>query len=225
MYLRDGYYATYILKPALEGRNEEVFYTIWNYERLQFKWAEEQDLATRDLDEIKLAQIEAFKPDVFYNHSPRYDHNFVDKLSGFKNLKKVCWDAIITKYPYLHENYDYRFTLFDPFVQYWRSKGLRAGILSPAYWAGWEEFSQKERQIDVLFYGQYIEGYFSQRNRLIDDLLKWQSERPLKVNVHLQYSTKKIPLINQKGLRRLTQFKQFPPKVVREHCFTASLWI
>ena len=136
--LQDGYAATYILKPVLDGKHELVFFTLWDYERLQFKWAEEQGLSTKDLDEIKMAQIEAFQPDVFYNHSPRYDGNFINRLNGYKNLKKICWDAIITKYPYLHERYDYRLTLFEPFIDYWRNKGLKTHRLSPAYWSGWE---------------------------------------------------------------------------------------
>ena len=35
----DGYASPYILQPALEHKTEEVFYTIWNYKRLQLLWA------------------------------------------------------------------------------------------------------------------------------------------------------------------------------------------
>ena len=57
-----------------------------------------------------MAQLEAFQPDVFYNHSPRYDNNFVEKLTGGARFKKICWDGVSEKYPPLHEKYDTRLT-------------------------------------------------------------------------------------------------------------------
>ncbi|MBK6285954.1 MAG: hypothetical protein IPF54_27655 [Draconibacterium sp.] len=61
--IKDGFASTYILEPAF--RNEkDFFFTFWNYETLQFKWAEENGLKTKNLDEIRIAQIEEFKPDV-----------------------------------------------------------------------------------------------------------------------------------------------------------------
>ena len=67
--MQDGYASTYVLLPALQQNFDEVFYTIWNYERLQLLWASEHGLRSKDLDEIKLAQIEEYRPDVFYNMS------------------------------------------------------------------------------------------------------------------------------------------------------------
>ncbi len=55
--LEDGYASTYILKPALEGRSQEVFFTIWDYERLQYKWAEEKELKTRNLSDINWPRL------------------------------------------------------------------------------------------------------------------------------------------------------------------------
>jgi len=218
--IQDGYASTYILKAPLIDDKNEIFYTIWNYERLQYKWAEEQDLKTRNLKEIKLAQVEDFQPDVFYNHSPRYDNNFVKELPGNQNIKKICWDAIITELPWLHEGYDARVTLFEPFVRYWRSKGLAASLLSPAYVESWSAFSRKHREIDVLFYGQYFEGYFSKRNRMFEQLLEWQLRKPYRVQIHLQYRKKRLALIQKRGLRRLTRWRKYPPKIVRQHALS-----
>lgn len=216
--IQDGYASTYILKPALEKKKEEVFFTLWNYERLQYKWAEENHLQTKDLDEIKLAQIKSFKPDVFYNHSPRNDNNFVEKLAGFEDLKKICWDGIITEYPFIHEKYDARVTLFEPYVKYWKSKGLHASLLSPAYVSSWEKYEQEDRDIDVLFYGQYNEEYFSSRNKIIHELLEWQSAKFYNVKVHLQgIKNRKKPFINIKGLRGFTKWIDPLPKVISEY--------
>ncbi|MBP7508042.1 MAG: glycosyltransferase [Prolixibacteraceae bacterium] len=186
--IKDGYASTYILKPALEGHHEQVFYTIWDYERLQYKWAEENGLKTRNLDEIKLAQIEEFNPDVFYNHSPRYDNDFVKKLSNRRNLKKVCWDAIITKYPSLHEWYNLRLTLFYPFVKYWLSRNLASDILQPAYSPIWNNYSNQERIIDILFYGQFAPFYFDTRSKLVTELIGWSLKSDFKMHFHLDFN-------------------------------------
>lgn len=215
--ITDGYASTYILKPAIDGQIEKVFYTIWDYERLQQKWAEENGLKTKSLDEIKLAQIESFQPDVFYNHSPRYDKNFVNKLKTNNGLKKVCWDAIITDYPWLHETYDLRVTLFEPFVKYWKQNGFNASLLSPAYNPKWDHFSQIEREIDILFYGQFDDFFFSTRNQLILKLLTWSIGQQYNVRVHLQRYNNKKPLINVKGLRRLTRWVDATPNLVKQH--------
>lgn len=215
--IKDGYASTYILKPALEKGNGQVFFTIWDYERLQFKWAEEQNLKTKNLEEIKLAQLESFKPDVFYNHSPRYDNNFVNRLNGFNQMKKVCWDGIITEYPWMHELYDARVTLFEPYVKYWNSKGLVASLLTPAYVPSWKSHVSNDRDIDVLFYGQISSKFFSGRNQIIAKLLKWQTDKDFNVKVHLQDINKKHPLINIKGFRRLTSWINKTPKVIRKY--------
>jgi hypothetical protein len=215
--IQDGYAAPYILKPAIEGKADQVFYTIWDYERLQHKWAEEHGLKTRNLDEIKLAQIEEFKPDVFYNHSPRYDNNFVEKLPENQKMKKVCWDAVITSYPFLNENYDLRLTLFEPFVKYWNKKGLKASLLSPAYSPTWNKLMKNEREIDVFFYGQTGDFFFSERNQLILKLLEWQTKNQYDVRVHLQRSTKKQSFVNMRYLRRLTRWIDKTPPIIKKH--------
>lgn len=215
--IADGYASTYVLKPALEGRHDEVFFTLWDYKRLQYKWAEENGLETKDLREIKKAQIEAFSPDVFYNHSPRYDDNFVECLGD--DLIKVCWDAVIKEYPWYHNEYDARVTLFEPYVKYWRSKNMQASLLTPAYVPSWKKYEQPQRDkdIDVLFYGQYTNTFFSERNEIIEQLLEWQKGADYNVHVHLQGLPDKKPLVNVRGLRRLTRWVDQVPNAVREY--------
>ncbi len=219
--IKDGYASTYILKPALEGNHEQVFYTIWDYERLQHKWAEENGLKTRNLDEIKLAQIEAFKPDVFYNHSPRYDKNFVEKLPENQKMKKVCWDAVITNYPFLHEKYDLRVTLFEPFVKYWKSKNFKAELLQPAFDPNWSRFKSDQKNIDVLFYGQYSTQLFSERNTLVVNLIEWAISTDFQVNIHLDYYLPSF--LRKKNLKLFNKFTLYSrtenllPTLIQEH--------
>ena len=215
--IKDGYASTYILKPALDGETDKVFFTIWDYHHLQFKWAEENNLKTKNLDEIKLAQIDNFKPDVFYNQSPNYDNNFIDKIKSLSNIKTICWDGIIKKYPTMHLEYDARVTLFEPYVKYWNKKGLKAFLLTPAYVPSWEKYKSEDKDIDVLFYGQYNVNYFSNRNKIIKELLEWQKDKKFNVDVHLQGAHKKAPLINVKGIRRITQWINKSPKVIRKY--------
>ena len=74
--LEDGYASSYILLPAIEGKTDQVFFTLWDYERLQHLWAKEHGLNSKDLSVIKHAQLEWYKPDIFYNHSAFCDNDF-----------------------------------------------------------------------------------------------------------------------------------------------------
>ncbi len=215
--IKDGYANTYILNPALEGRSEEVFYTLWDYETLQFKWAEENGLKTKNLDEIKLAQIEEFKPDVFYNHSPYYDGGFIQRLESKKNLIKVCWDAIITNAPSFHENYDIRFSLFEPYIKYWNQCNYNAYILPPAFPTSWELLQKTQKNIDILFYGQYEGYFFSERNKILQELAEWSKHKGYNFELHLQFNGKRRPLIDIKGFRKFTKWIPVASKIIRDN--------
>jgi len=192
--MEDGYASTYILQPALEGRSEEVFYTLWDYERLQFLWAREHSLRSTDLDEIKLAQIEEFKPDVFYNMSAVYDHGFINKLGkGKTGLKRVYWNGIIAKRPKTILDYDGHISLHRPFVEYWKSAGLAACELQPGIPDAWKKIGGKDRNTDAMFYGQYAGRYFGTRAEAVDRLINYKVETGADVRCHLQYSERGMP--------------------------------
>ena len=122
----DGYASTYILSPALEHKTEEVFYTIWDYDRLQHLWAREHGLKTNDLSKIKLAQIEEYQPDIFYNFSAFCDQNFIKKLGKAKNRKDIYWNGIIEPKPRTYLEYDGQISLHRPYIKYWKDRGLSA---------------------------------------------------------------------------------------------------
>ena len=182
----DGYASTYILQPALEHKPEKVFYTLWNYDRLQWKWADEQGLKTRDLTEIKLAQIEEYQPDIFYNLSAFCDGDFIKLLGKRKGRKDIYWNRFIEATPRTYIEYDGQISLHRPFVETWRDRGLKALELQPAIPNTWKNESPVYRTIDVLFYGQYLRsGIFDNRNRLIDDLLQYKSNTGQDIRCHL----------------------------------------
>jgi hypothetical protein len=211
--IEDGYASSYIIQPALEYKTEKVFFTIWDYERLQHLWAKENGLETKDLSEIKLAQLKAFSPDVFYNMSPFCDDNFIElvKIAGIK-CKTISWNGIIEPRPRTFPLYDAHLTLHKPYVSYWKQLGLKAFELQPGIPINWT-YDNEERQIDVLFYGQYFEGMFTDRNRLIDSLLEFKRKSKYRINIHLQYKLRKSILfkIPKFGISRTI----YPKKNVR----------
>ena len=204
--IKDGFASTYILKPAFDGNQKEFFYTLWNYKTLQFKWAEENGLKTTNLDEIRLAQVEEFKPEVFYNFSPNNDSKIRNTILNNKDLIKVVWDSVITPYPPFHENYNLRFTLYEPYMKFWKQHGFNSFLLPPAFPNSWSNLNQTKKDVDILFYGQYIEYFFSERNKILEELVKWSNQKGYKFNLYLQISTQKKPLINIRGFRRFTRW-------------------
>lgn len=218
--IEDGYASTYTLYPALQHKTNEVFFTIWDYERLQWKWAEEKGLKTHDLDKIKLAQIEEFKPDVFYNLSAFYDKGFIHKLGKNKKRKDVCWNGIIQDYPMTFPAYDGHLSLHRPYIDIWKDQGFKALELQPHIPDKWKSYNQSEKNTDVLFYGQYVKDMFDNRNKLIQKLLEYSLISNYNIDCHLSYTKQgqtlfKIPKLS--WTRISTPFTTFPNKFVRKY--------
>jgi len=214
----DGYASAYILLPALQNKTNEVFYTIWNYERLQLLWAKENRIKTTDLEKIKLEQLKAFNPDVFYNHSPFADGHFVElvKIAGIK-CKNICWNGIIETRPMTFPLYDVHLTLHRPYIYYWNKLGLKAYELQPGIPDAWE-YENTNRPIDVLFYGQFTKGWknmFDNRNELIEKLIRLKKNQKHTIKIALQYNTIKSLIL------KLLYFKfevaRFPSRYVRKY--------
>jgi hypothetical protein len=215
--IKDGFAGTYILKPAFDN-DKDFFFTFWNYKTLQFKWAEENGLKTRNLDEIRIAQVEEFKPDVYYNFSTYYDNEILRKILKKKDLISVCWDATIGSYfPPVHENYKLRATLFEPFTKYWNQHGYKSILLPPAFPDSWNNLDQSKKDIDILFYGQVNEHFFSERNTIIDNLIKWNNRKGYNFKLHLQLPNQKKPLINIRGFNRYAHWIPVATKAIREN--------
>ena len=216
----DGYCSTYILQPALEHKPEQVFYTLWNYERLQQCWAREHSLKTNDLNEIKLAQIEEYRPDVFYNFSAFCDGNFIKRLGKRKDRKDIYWNAYITAEAMTFPEYDGQISLHRPFVYHWQRSGLSACELQPGIPVAWATQSDSPKSIDILFYGQYLKGIFDNRNHLVESLLRYKLDTKYELRCHLTYTEHRptifrIPKLPWTRIR--APFITFPSKFVRQH--------
>ena len=200
--LEDGYASSYILLPALEDRMDEVFFTLWDYERLQYLWAKEHGLKSRDLSMIKHAQIEWYKPDVFYNHSAFCDGDFVNKYRIDQNILKVCWYGIIEQDPQTFKSYDIRLTLHRPYVKKWNDNGLKSYELQPAFDNRLGKHDSQHKTIDFLFYGQCFYGMFNKRNQLIRELLEYGRNSKLSIKIHLQFGDLDKPYLDVPFFRR-----------------------
>ena len=217
--VEDGYASTYVLEPALQHRTNEVFYTVWNYERLQQCWARERGLKTRDLGEIKLAQIEEFQPDFFYNFSAFCDSEFIKRLGKSKGRKDVYWNGIIETEPRTFLEYDGQLSLHRPYVRYWKKRGLAAYELQPAIPDDWTHIAKSEKNFDVLFYGQYFKGMFDGRNGLISDLLRHKMASGRDIRCHLTYTEHRPTIFRIPKLpwsRVHLPIVTFPSKLIRE---------
>ena len=200
--IEDGYASSYILLPALEGRTDEVFFTIWNYERLQNLWAKEYGINSKDLSVIKHAQIEWYKPDVFYNHSAFCDDDFLGKYQINENILKICWYGLIKKEPEVFKHYDVYLTLHKPFVAKWTGLGLRSYELQPSFDKRLEKYDSEDKPIDFLFYGQFFYGLFNKRYKLIRHLLEYSLKSAFNIKVHIQFENLKRPFFNVPFFRR-----------------------
>lgn len=217
--VEDGYASTYMLLPALQHKTDEVFYTIWDYDRLQLLWAREHGLKTNDLSSIKLAQIEEYKPDVFYNFSAFCDDDFIKRLGKDKNRKDIYWNGIIEPEPQTFPDYDGQISLHRPYIEYWHERGLAALELQPGIPEAWSRASANEKQFDVLFYGQYLKKFFSGRNRLIEDILHLKMSGSIDVRCHLTYTEQRQTIFRIPKLpwtRVTVPYINFPSAVVRE---------
>ena len=200
--LEDGYASSYILLPALEGKTDQVFFTLWDYERLQYLWAKEHGLNSRDLSVIKHAQIDWYKPDVFYNHSAFCDNYFLNKHRIDQNILKICWYGVIQKEPSIFQQYDIHLTLHRPYIKKWAEAGLKSYELQPGFDRRLEKYDSNDKPIDFLFYGQYWHEFFKNRNKLLDQLLEYSLNCKFNIKIHLQISDLKKPYLNIPFFRR-----------------------
>lgn len=211
--IQDGYASSYILLPALRDKVEEVFYTVWDYERLQKLWAREHGLKTSNLDKIKLAQMEEYKPDVFYNMSAFCDNDFIKQLDKERKCKRVYWNGIIEREPRTFLDYDGQLSLHRPYVRYWKNKGLAACELQPAIPDTWANYGEDNKPIEILFYGQYIKAFFGSRNKLVENLLQYKLISGRDIRCHLQYMQRRFlpSLLTNLQLPKIVKNCALPP--------------
>ncbi len=187
--IKDGFYESYILTPPADSEHE-VYFTLWNYSKLQKLWAAENGLSEEArFREIRIAQIKKFKPDVIFDFSPFVDVNFIEALHDVyenTNMKFICWNAYIKEQVMTFPKYHAHVSLHSPYIEHWQNMGLRAFELQPGIPEHWPKSDQIKRDIDVLFYGQYVDNVFKNRRGFINQLLELKASSALNIHVHLQ---------------------------------------
>ena len=210
--LKDRFYAAHLLDPVLND-TESGFYTMWDYPLLQQKWAESKGWNETDLKKILFAQIEEFKPDVFYNCSPiRFDASEINTQISPKILK-VCWFASPETKHIDFTVYKTRLTNLPPDVQPNSKLGFRSDLFQPAHDPIMDEIiNNTEKSTDIFFYGQYSRSYFKKRNAMIDQLLTYKKKSKFKIELALQTNT--VSKSSYPFSRPTRLKKAFPRKII-----------
>ncbi len=191
--IRDGYASVYRLVPSSGHSEDDVFFVVWNYERLQTTWARENGAHTTDLDEIRFAQIEAFGPDIIYDFSSFVSRGFARELRRRYTGPIVCWNGFLKDDdPPVNPAYDGYVSLHRPYVDRWLAKGYPALELQPGIdpaWADIEMPAMSERPEDLILYGQ-ITSHFKGRADLVKDVAHAASAHGFRFTCHAEAKRK-----------------------------------
>lgn len=185
--LRDGFASVYRLVPPAARAGDEVFFTVWDYARLQHRWAAEHGLATRDLEEIRLAQIAAFRPDVVYDFSSFLTPDFARRVRAVSQARVIAWNGYLksAEAP-APEGYHGFVSLHRPFVESWRRRGLPALELQPGIDPGWlaeTPLPLDRRPGGLVFYGQ-VGNAFHNRADLLGALARSRRGQAVELAIH-----------------------------------------
>ncbi len=211
--IEEGFMACHLLEPIF-NKSKDAFYTIYDYKKLQLKWAKENNINSDDLKQILIAQLEQAKPDVIYNMSPQRVGFDVFNALTFKP-KIVCWNADAGSIDKLKfENYD---GLLTSSVNKIKSNS-KAHLFFPSQDPLMNKVDEVEKDIDIFFYGQYAKKLFVERNEALEMLTRFCLENNLKFKFALTIHPWTEPLINKMMLWRIPFLKkQFPSKLLSKH--------
>lgn len=195
--INDGYGSVYRLEPPSPSISNEVFFTVWNYERLQLLWAKEHGLADDcSINDIRVAQVKWFQPDVIYDFSGRYRPDFIAKLKkdGVKAIYAL-WNGIIehNETPAKIPGYDVYISLHRPYIDYWNTHGFKSFELQPSIPIEWCESTKgSNRSIDILMYGQSNKEFFTERDEIIKNILKLNDKYNISIKLQLNDESNEI---------------------------------
>ncbi len=210
LFLQHRYGAPHILEPV-EARHPNAFCALGDEPRLQSLWSAEQGLATRDLEEILLAQIEHHRTEVFYNLDPmRYGSAFVRRLPGCVR-RTICWRAAPSGNADL-SRYDLVICNFHSILVDWRNKGCRAEYFYPAVDPVMGEYGCGDRPIDVLFFGSYSRHHRA-RAKVLEEVAQVNGERKVVYCLDASRSTRLAEALPLAGIRYFDKYRR-PPAIV-----------
>ncbi|MES2353050.1 MAG: glycosyltransferase [Pseudomonadota bacterium] len=163
--LDDHFGGPHILQPVYD-RDSNVGFTVADDLVLQRQWAREHGMATDNLEDILLAQIEERRAEIVYSmHPVKFNNSFLKRLPG--SVKKtLCWHAAPDAGADL-SGYDLRVCNFPGIIKSWEAQGLRGGWFSPSYDPVMADYVRaQERPIDVAFVGGYTRSH-TRRNGIL----------------------------------------------------------
>jgi Glycosyl transferases group 1 len=205
--IKDGFMGCHLLLPIVSREN--AFLTLWDYPKLQRRWADENEIDFTSKEQILLEQIEKFKPDVIYNMSTQHiDFSFFEQLS-FKPII-ACWNAdpgAINKIDL--QQYDVFFSSAINVI----ATSENGRLHYPSFDPEMGKVSKEQKITDVYFYGQFSKGVFAERNEYLIQLSEYFNRMNINFRFALMYLKSYEPLINRRYLWQLKFLqKQFPPK-------------
>ncbi|WP_375227384.1 glycosyltransferase family protein [Roseobacter sp. S98] len=156
--IQDGYASVYRLIPSDTYRGAAVFFTVWDYERMQLAWARENGCPETNMNEIRIAQFEAFRPDVVYDMSPWVSTEFAVRLKQMFQGPVIAWNSFPKlDTPPANDTYDAFVSNYRPFVEFWRKSGNPALELQPGIDEAWLNSKPTpfgDRKYELMHYGQ-----------------------------------------------------------------------
>ncbi|MGJ3522731.1 CgeB family protein [Nitratidesulfovibrio sp. D1] len=189
---QDGFSAVHLLGFHMEPLGYRSQVVIGNNLPSQYAWAFEHGLArgprrAPSLEEILIAQVEAFQPDVLYLSDPiTYDSRFVRRLSLRPRLV-LGWRAANVP-----DNWDAsEFDVMLSCLSGMRSRALEQGARDAVhFYPGFpQQFSDAVRQVpasyDVCFYGQVNGNQYPARISMLHKLAELCVQDGLALRMHL----------------------------------------
>lgn len=168
--INEGMNGTHLLAPVVE-RSADAFLTSTADLAMQRAWATEHGM--RDglgPHDILLAQLEEFKPDVFYTQSAgAFPQHILDKLKSVAPVN-IAWQA--------SQDPNQRLSAFDRvvcnFPSYFdrlRAYGAMPAWFAPSYDPAMDDCMAEERDIDILFIGSWSRHHLA-RAKMLETIAK-----------------------------------------------------
>jgi Glycosyl transferases group 1 len=177
----EGLNGAHILAPMIEN-SDNAFLTSTADPSTQRQWALENGLSENaSPHEILVAQIEAFKPDVFYTHGTGYFPETVLKRIPSLCKINVCWKGPpdftnnLSSFKLLVNNFPSSLPKYRAMAQ------IETGYLTPSFDPAMEPYCfNHDRPVDVLFAGSY-----SRHHRRRAEIVEALSALPSNIRVAL----------------------------------------
>lgn len=188
--IKHGLNGPHLLLPVVDG-SSNAFLTTTADPLTQRQWAVENDLPphTRPHD-VLVAQLKAYKPDVFYTHGSGYFPEQVRQQLPSLCKMNVCWkgppdfSSGLAGFNLLVNNFPASLPKYEEIAS------IKTGYLTPSFDTAMEpDCFKTERDVDILFAGSYSRHH-RRRSEIISELGKLANTYNLKYCLHFDKITR-----------------------------------